>query len=100
MYEIFDSSSKLSQDNRKKKTRLYPWENTTYGKSFRVPHSEIKFSTLRSQASYWGKRLGKQFKVIDHGVDIGYEVGCIGLRDKANKKEPVKVSHWADTKPE
>jgi hypothetical protein len=97
MREFFPNSPKTTATKSKFN---FPWQTVPFGKSFIVHHHEIKFSTLRSQASYYGKRLGKKFKVVDHGESVGYEVACIGTRDKAKKEEPVKVSHWVDTKPE
>jgi len=59
-------------------TSKYPWRELGIGQSFAVGKQESKIATLRSHAWKMGKKLGKKFRVIDHGED-GYEVGCIGV---------------------
>lgn len=63
-------------DARKK----YPWDTMLIGKSFIVPSNSIKLKTLINHAYRMGKKLGKVFRVIDHGPTTVYEVGYIGDR--------------------
>lgn len=52
----------------------FPFDLVPVGKSFLVTKDEVKNSSvLRTTASRYGKKLGKQFRVIDHG-DTGFEV--------------------------
>ena len=79
--EVDSSPAMLSQasDNRKK----YPWDTLAIGKSFIVPHSDIKYETLYKYASRMGKKLGKRFKVVNHAADAIFEVGLIQILNKA-----------------
>lgn len=66
-----------SSDAIKYSTTKYPWNTLTVGYSFRVAYDEAKLRTLQNYASRTGKKLGKRFRVIDHGEAIGYEIGRI-----------------------
>lgn len=75
MYEIIESSEKLTKFEPRKPKRNYPWEKLKCGQSFAIPKSEIKLETIRPIASKKGKQLGKKFKVVEH--DNLYEVGRV-----------------------
>lgn len=77
MTNFFDSSPALKNFKRKVPEMKHPWNEVELGKSFVVLHSSGKLETLRASASKWGKKLGKRFRVIDHGVGTGYEVGRV-----------------------
>lgn len=59
--------------------RKYLWQELELGESFPVSHSEIKLGSLVTLAFRTGKRLGKKFRVLDHGPEQGYEVGCVAI---------------------
>lgn len=52
----------------------YEFENLEVGESFPVPYGLVLSASLRNKASVVGKKLGKQFSVIDHGQERGYEI--------------------------
>lgn len=69
MTEFFDNSSAAvtMRVGRGVGERKYPWDTVPAGKSFAVVRDDIKFSVLRSLASRTGKKLGRKFRVVDHG---------------------------------
>lgn len=70
----------------------YPWRTMPIGHSFAVSYSETGRASLQTLAYKSGKRMGRKFRVVDHGPEQGYEVKCveIGLpipeKKKAGKK--------------
>ncbi len=77
MAEFFDNSVKAKEVKVGPIGRSkYFWAEVPIGKSFAVPRENIKFGVLRSLASKSGKKLGKKFRVIDHG-EGPYEVACL-----------------------
>ncbi len=80
MREIFPMSAKMIAAVAKKEKK-YPYEQLLMGQSFNVKHGDCTEGTLCNSAYLAGKKLGKRFRVIDHGKDIGFEVALIGLRE-------------------
>ena len=80
--EFYNSSDKAKNIVRGRKVgeSKYPWVQVPIGKSFTVPRDNIKFDVLRSLASRTGKKLGKFFRVVDHGSGP-YEVACLPMTD-------------------
>lgn len=78
-FTFFDSSDKAKVGKRVVQ-RKYPWNEVPAGKSFPVARENTKFNTLRSLASLQGKKLGKRFRVIDHGSGA-YEVACLHMTE-------------------
>jgi hypothetical protein len=94
MLKEVDSSPAMmmqTSDSRKK----YPWDTLAIGKSFIVPHGDIKYETLYKYANRMGKKLGKRFKVVNHVADAIYEVGLIEILNKSLEQATVKNDKWA-----
>lgn len=81
--QFFDSSPKAVQmrKGRQPGEKKYPWSEVPVGKSFVVQRNDIKFEVLRSLASRTGKKLGKKFRVVDHGSGP-YEVACLPMSEQ------------------
>ena len=77
MTEFFDSSPTLKNFKRKSQEMKHPWDKLEIGKSFVVQKSDGKLETLRASASKWGKKLQRKFIVVDHGEEVGFEIGRI-----------------------
>lgn len=77
MTKFFDSSPALKNFKRKSPEMKHPWDKLEVGKSFVVLHSDGKLATLRASASKWGKKLERRFVVLDHGADVGFEIGRV-----------------------
>lgn len=80
-YEIMPSSEKMKEQAEKKRIgeEKYPWKELQIGQSFAVPVANLKFNSLRSQASIVGKRLKRRFRVIEHSDGKVYEVALISI---------------------
>lgn len=96
----------MSQRDHRGFAAKYPWRDLTVGSSFVVPPGLAKFQNLQTYAYRVGKKLGRNFKVFDHGPQ-GIEVAYVG--DRLPKKGEVKkvevksvqssssepINHWA-----
>lgn len=91
MKEIFPSSDKARATDTKRENK-YPWEAMKVDDSFHVTYNEIKLESLRPLASRMGKKFNKKFKVVDHGIEKGYEVSCRSLREQIAVQSPVEIS--------
>ena len=74
---IFPSSQELTKTNLKQ--AKFPWHELKPGMSWAIQHNEVSYGTLKSMASRFGMKLGYKFRVVDHGPEKGYEVGCMAL---------------------
>lgn len=76
----FVMSSSASQNTGTNAIKKYPWRTLPVGMSFIVKYGECSHKTLQNHASRMGVKLGKRFRVIDHGEAIGYEVAYVENR--------------------
>lgn len=78
-YDVFPMSAKMREvvvrEGVKDIRGKYPWRDMIVGGSFAIPHADIKYKTLYNYCRRMGKKLNKEFHVVDHGEDVGYEVG-------------------------
>ena len=52
------------------------WETVEINHGFKIPLDQAKLSNLRTKASEMGKRLNREFVIIQH--ENGYEVARVG----------------------
>lgn len=93
MYKFMEPSSEalkaVEENNLFKKVHDFPWAEVPILKSFAVEKDQIKnVALLRTMASREGIRLGRFFRVVDHGAQ--YEV-CY-LRNRPEGPKPVSPS--------
>lgn len=74
---MFEPSPEIQKNNTP--TSKFPWKDLQPGKSWVIQYHEVTLGTLKSMASRYGKKLGRKFKVRDHGKVVGYEVFCSAL---------------------
>ena len=67
-----------------KHRRKYPWRTIAIGESFVVPYFDAQEATLRTACYQMGKKLGKRFRLVNHGEKIGYEIGCLPIVGSSN----------------
>ena len=70
--EIYPASPAAKVTEKK-----YPWKSLQLGYSFKVATDECSFKSLQNYASRMGKKLGRRYRVVNHGLEIGYEVAYI-----------------------
>lgn len=87
MLPTFNSSPLAMQEKVEDRRIKYPWATMSVGKSFIVPTASVKFKSIELHAYRMGKKLGKSFRVINHGAEVGYEVACVGII------EPASINH-------
>lgn len=84
------SDEALSKINaRKLKISDIPWDKIEEGMSIKIPYSEASnpqfpqtsFKTLRSKASYFGKKMGVKFRVVDNEEKCEFEIVHMGKRN-------------------
>lgn len=83
MRPVFASSEQAKTIGNKTLTQFkakYPWRDMVPGQSFAVEQGETSLNTLRTHAYRMGKKLGKQFRVVNHGA-AGIEVACVGIKE-------------------
>ncbi len=76
---IVDSSKEIMEKKNEKagKNSIYPWQTLIVGRSFIIPpEAGKKYSSIVNLAYRTGKRLGKKFRVMDHGQH-GIEVARV-----------------------
>lgn len=82
MKDTYESSPQLMTVDGKRgsigREPKYPWRTMSVGTSFVVRHSEVKLSTMLSYSSLMGRRTGRKFRVVDHGMSVGIEIARVG----------------------
>jgi hypothetical protein len=76
MSDVFKSTEKVKLSSKYTgRPAIYNFKELKIGESLRLDKNSVKASRLRSAASHYGKRHGKQFSVVTH--DEFYEVARV-----------------------
>jgi|Laugrespbdmm15sn_2_1035079.scaffolds.fasta_scaffold07407_1 hypothetical protein len=97
MVEYPDSSERLRNLQSKSEKDYGDWDKVPVGKSFGLPASAGNLKKLRTQASKYGKTLGKKFRVIDWG-DQGFEIGRLPDPEPQEQGPAPWLSNTVDAK--
>lgn len=82
MYEFLNPSPQAlaAADNLSNRKTKYPWASVPQGKSFAIPKSAMKWTTLKPYAIKMGKKYNRSFVVIEH--EEYWEVSCVKHESK------------------